>query len=407
MFSQCSGARKEMIRLEVQYFNLNRILLLAVGLWPYQQSKLTRLQFIFLCSILTTSIIFQLTSLITLRCTSVLVAKVVSSASFFAVCLVTYSSFCANINNAKNLMVQCQHVYDELKDEKEIAIIKEYGYYTKCCTIAFMVMGIHFIIVIIIIQYWTDTFDLALSINVSQPHRIQFITEYFIDQEKYFFLILLHINVAFCVGIVAIIAIGTILIGYINFIFGMFKISSYRIERIIEINIPQNFILKKKNFKSESLICAVNIHRKAIRLSKYLVITFEIMFLSLAAVLIISLCFNFLRIFQIMSSGESIEKLFFPVTFVSVDILYMFLCNFFGQNIIDHNNHVFITVYNIKWYVAPLQIQRMILFLLLNNAKDFTIIVGGIFVGSMENFAMLIKAAISYFTVILSVDTVN
>jgi len=48
-----------MIRLEVQYFNINRILLLAIGLWPYQQSIFTRFQFIFLSSILTTCIIFQ------------------------------------------------------------------------------------------------------------------------------------------------------------------------------------------------------------------------------------------------------------------------------------------------------------------------------------------------------------
>ena len=48
-----------MIRLEIQYFNLNKILLLAIGLWPYQQSILTRFQFVFLSSILTASIIFQ------------------------------------------------------------------------------------------------------------------------------------------------------------------------------------------------------------------------------------------------------------------------------------------------------------------------------------------------------------
>lgn len=53
------GRRGEMVHLEIQYFNLNRILLLAIGLWPYQQSKLTRFQFIFSSIILTTGIIFQ------------------------------------------------------------------------------------------------------------------------------------------------------------------------------------------------------------------------------------------------------------------------------------------------------------------------------------------------------------
>jgi len=73
-----------------------------------------------------------------------------------------------------------------------------------------------------------NMFDVNLSINVSQPLRIQFVTEYFVNQEKYFFLILLHINIAFCIGTIATIAAGTMLIGYLQFIFGMFKISWYK-----------------------------------------------------------------------------------------------------------------------------------------------------------------------------------
>jgi len=32
--------------------------------------------------------------------------------------------------------MQLQHIYDKLKDEKEIAIIKKYGYNVKCYTAA-------------------------------------------------------------------------------------------------------------------------------------------------------------------------------------------------------------------------------------------------------------------------------
>lgn len=71
--------------------------------------------------------------------------------------------------------------------------------------------------------------DVVLSVNISQSHQILFITEYFVDQEKYFFLILLHINIAFCIGMAATIATGTILLGYLQLIFGMFRISRYEI----------------------------------------------------------------------------------------------------------------------------------------------------------------------------------
>ncbi|XP_018055792.1 PREDICTED: uncharacterized protein LOC108692151 [Atta colombica] len=80
----------------------------------------------------------------------------------------------------------------------------------------------------------------------------------------------------------------------------------------------------------------------------------------------------------------------------------MFLSNNIGQNIIDHNNYVFSTAYNVQWYRAPLRIQRMILFLLQRETKVFTLNVGGLFNASMESFGMLVKTSVSYFTVIYS-----
>ncbi|XP_012056630.1 PREDICTED: uncharacterized protein LOC105619721 [Atta cephalotes] len=76
--------------------------------------------------------------------------------------------------------------------------------------------------------------------------------------------------------------------------------------------------------------------------------------------------------------------------------------NYGAQIITDHNNYVFSTVYNVQWYRTPLHIQRIILFLLQRKAKEFTLNIGGLFTGSMECFAMLVKTSISYFTVIYS-----
>jgi len=90
-----------------------------------------------------------------------------------------------------------------------------------------------------IVQCWVNIFDVTSSVNVSQPRQIQFMTEYFVNEEKYFFLILLHINAAFCIGMIATLATGTILLGSIQFIFGMFKISRY------ERNIKSTNIEKK------------------------------------------------------------------------------------------------------------------------------------------------------------------
>jgi len=50
---------EKMIRLEDNYFSINKILLLIIGLRPYKQTKLVWLRFILFSSILISSIIFQ------------------------------------------------------------------------------------------------------------------------------------------------------------------------------------------------------------------------------------------------------------------------------------------------------------------------------------------------------------
>lgn len=45
------------------------------------------------------------------------------------------------------------------------------------------------------------------------------------------------------------------------------------------------------------------------------------------------------------------------------------------------------------WYIAPLRTQKLILFLLQHGTKNFTIILGGIFVGSLEGFATVKRCA--------------
>ncbi|KAL6418173.1 hypothetical protein ACFW04_012298 [Cataglyphis niger] len=83
----------------------------------------------------------------------------------------------------------------------------------------------------------------------------------------------------------------------------------------------------------------------------------------------------------------------------------MFIINFVGQEIINHNNHVYFTAYNSQWYDAPLHIQKLILFVLLRGRQTYTLnIGGGVFVASLECFATLTKASMSYFTFMYSME---
>ncbi|XP_025271224.1 uncharacterized protein LOC109610502 isoform X2 [Camponotus floridanus] len=377
-----------MINIEIEYFSLNRILLLTLGLWPYKQSNFTRFQFILLSSILTTYVIFQYTIFISHRCTLTLIIKVLPSVFVFTLFVINYDMFYVNIKIMKNLLEQLLHTCNELSDENEIAIINEYGCNGKHYTVALTVLTICSTFTVIIASFWSDIFNMISPTNASRSHHLLIITEYFIDQEKYFYLIQFHFIASWCIGIIVTLAVGTMLITYLQYTCGMFKIASYRIEHSININTLQN-INQKDILILKGLICAVDIHRQAMRLSKHLLSSFEMMMFCLIALGVASVSLNLFRIFQVLSSKENIKELVMPLLYVTAAVLYMFLANYIGQTIINHNHHVFVTAYNVRWYIAPLYIQRTILFLLQRNTRNFTLNIGGLFVASIEGFATL------------------
>lgn len=65
------------------------------------------------------------------------------------------------------------------------------------------------------------------AINGSQQRQylLYFKSEYFIDQEKYFYIIFWHSNTVVCVGTIATVGTGTMLRGYLIHACGLFKIA--------------------------------------------------------------------------------------------------------------------------------------------------------------------------------------
>ncbi|KAL6424972.1 hypothetical protein ACFW04_009362 [Cataglyphis niger] len=328
-----------MICIVKQHFKLNRILLLAVGLWPYQQSLLIRFQQILLISILTSFAVFQFTVFLSSECTLQFVIKILSSVLLFIIFMIIYNSFWINSQAVKSLLEQLQNICSELRDENEVIIMKKCGDNAKRYTVKI---------------------------------------------------------IAICIGGTAFIGTGTMLIAYLKHACGIYRIEQAMVTHNLQTSLQNEIIIYK------GIICAVDIHRKAIEFSKSLISRFEGTFFFLIGFDVICLSLNLFEMYQTLSYGNAIEEFLFHFVIVIIILLYMFLANYAGQEIIDHNNHVFYTAYNVRWYVAPLHIQKLILFLLQRSTKVVSLNVGGLFAASLNCFASLATASVSYFTFIYS-----
>jgi len=80
---------------------------------------------------------------------------------------------------------------------------------------------------------WPHILDTIKPKNQSRSNLlIQMMTGDLIEQKKYIYLFLIHINAVFCIGGIAMIATGTMLIGYLKYACGMFKIARQKNKRI-------------------------------------------------------------------------------------------------------------------------------------------------------------------------------
>jgi len=69
-------------------------------------------------------------------------------------------------------------------------------------------------------------------LNASETNlmMLDVMREYFVDQERYSYLILLHLDAAICIAGISIIATGTLFISLVKHICGIFKIARYTYE---------------------------------------------------------------------------------------------------------------------------------------------------------------------------------
>ncbi|KAL0109484.1 hypothetical protein PUN28_014510 [Cardiocondyla obscurior] len=82
----------------------------------------------------------------------------------------------------------------------------------------------------------------------------------------------------------------------------------------------------------------------------------------------------------------------------------LILNGYLGTEIKDHNNHIFTTVYDVSWYLAPLHIQKMLLFLLQRGTKEYFINICGLVQGSLQTVATFISSSVSYFLFLYAVS---
>ncbi|RLU25937.1 ObirOr5-9E86 [Ooceraea biroi] len=390
--------------MDTQFLYIHRLSLVAIGLWPYHRTMLVQLQCSVFSLILISFIIFQLTTLLTTEWTIDFIVEILSTSLFVLLCTILYNSYWINTHVMKRLLNNLQYICSDIKDENEIAIIKRYGYSAKCVAIGFTLLTIGAFFIVTVFPLLPRFFAIFFLVNGSKPHRNIYIrTEYFVDQEKYFYFILLHLYAVQYIGGGILLGGAIVVTGYFTYFCGLFNIASYRIEQAIRINSDKESNRKNKREIDKKISHAVDIHRTALEFITFYIHNFEGPCFVIIAILVISLSLNLFGISRAVFVRK-MEDFVIHCIFVVGILTCSFASSYISQAIIDHYNYIFATAYEVPWYVASVRVQRLILFLLQIGAKPYRINFGGLCTMSLEDFASLSTVSLSYFTIICAIQ---
>ncbi|XP_077258687.1 uncharacterized protein LOC143895456 isoform X5 [Temnothorax americanus] len=329
---------------EERYYGMNRILLSTMGLWPYDNFKIRHIRLILSLSIIMSVVGTQWMKLFVSEYSSDLLLKVLSYNMIFIICSIKYISFYAVYENIKEFRERVRNNWDALKDNREIEIICKHGMIGKLLAILLIIFVCSLCTICIFSQYISIFLDIITPLNISRPRKLLFAAEYFIDQEKYFYIITIHIIIGLVAASICVTATETFSLTNALHAFGLFKVAR--------------------------IIAAVDFHRRAI---------------------------------EIIMAERDILEIIKSIFLLAALIIYLILANYAGQEFINNDTHFYCTICNTEWYNTPLKTQKLILFLMQKTTKCYKVDAGGMFDPCLEGLATSLSMSVSYFMVLYSV----
>ncbi|KAF3054363.1 Odorant receptor 340 [Nylanderia fulva] len=384
-------------------YEINRMLLETLGLWPYQQSYFAEIRKVVFLSSLSAFIIVQLLAFITMQYSTNLLLKILSLTLPILFCITKYCLFIIQADGVKQMLERMQENWKMLKDDVEVDIVEKDSYIARIVTmilIGFCGIGL---IIYILLQFIPPILDIVIPLNESSHlRRPIFVTEYFIDQEKYMYAILLHYILTLIIAIAALGSVTLIIITYALHMSALLTIASYRMENAIEWSILANSSPTREYLLCQRIIQAVILHRRTSECVNFFQSNFMTFFALLVVIGVSSLSLNLFQFLRLIKTNKNILDSLLHGAMIFIHVAYMFLVNYVGQILIDRGKMLFKGTYNGMWYAAPLHTQKLVLFVMQNASFSIHVGYGNTLICSLEGFASLVNAAVSYFTVIYS-----
>ncbi|XP_070165316.1 odorant receptor Or2-like [Polyergus mexicanus] len=388
-------------------YNINRMFLSWLGLWPFQH-KLARHSLPMFCFVLELSYLpFEIITLYIHRDSGQMIFECLYQ-------MVITLAFLVKLLNQLWYRSKFQRLYETMENhwniftnEFEVQIMKTYSGISQRFTVSYSMLIYVMMSMFITIPSLGPIFlDIVLPLNESRPRHFAVYAEYGIDQNKYFVEIFLYTTIMITVGMTIMVSVDTMHIACTAHACSLFQVVGQQIENVAahEVYETGNDANKEYELFNEKMIYQKYIvclkkHQLALEYVDILNDTHKIVGISFS--LLIGAVFSLLGVRIVYVLDQVGEMIRFTFIIMGALLQLMILC-YSGQKLMNESQNIFHRVYAAKWYKFSPRLRSLLIITLYRSVVPCKLTAGNLFPLSMPLFAAVVRTGVSYFTAFLS-----
>ncbi|EZA52014.1 hypothetical protein X777_09297 [Ooceraea biroi] len=380
-------------------YKIHRIMFMIMGFWPYQKPFIWRMQAVFFFSAYCCIIFSKFTAFLTTTCNTDCILKRFSYISIDCVYAMNYYSFYFNSESIKQMLEHIQLDWKMFENSDTIKIFEEYLFLSYIFALFAIILIPTMISAYMALECKSLILDAIIPMNVSRPRKTEADYELFLDEQEYFFLYIMQEGLGIMIGFYAILVPAAFCFTLTRHSCAAYKIASCLIQNTAIVRTLQIPVTQQIQFMHRSISFSVYLHRRTLKLMKDFMHAVNLWYFPLVVICILCLSCLLLRLYNAITDTNDLHNTLVCCVLLYTCFMYMFITSFLVQSYSEHSILILKSTYDTLWYVAPVPIQKLFLFMQ-TSIKAHMLVLGGLFVFSMEGFSTILTTAISYFTVL-------
>ncbi|XP_044598545.1 odorant receptor Or2-like [Cotesia glomerata] len=386
-----------------------RDLMTYIGRWPY----MPRMQSLIIITLLWTALILlaipQIIALVLYFNDRDVMLEALSPIVIVFLVAAKYLNASYHAKLLKNFFDRMQRDWMLLISNKEIRILQYYSEIGRSIIIGYTAFFSTSTIIFIVEPIVPRLYSFISKSNSSIPLQFALPLEYLIfEKDNHYWLMLAISNMSVIFVMHGFISCDLIFITLLQHICGQFAVLGYRIERTptAEISKKNNeeYMSSQKNDRDVSyqyLISCLEMHKSAIEFAELLEDCFTITFGVIIVLIIPAISATG---YQVITRSNTVQQILKSASFVCCQMTHLFFECYLSQKLTDSSWNISQNIANLKWYDHTMKCQKLLLLMTIRSQRPCKLTAGTIMELSIENYAMMLKTAGSYFTMLLSMQ---